>query len=159
MDSDEYYLLKEFKHLKKVMLEGDYNSSACKLQTYYKEPIYRLDPPEDYYVSLLYKINNSSSYSLGSRLPVLVDPTRCMEPGKCKIFTRDEIEMHHFSYIRKSVRKKLQNSSAVINFKDRINKLVDYHEKWKYPEQALMAGAPDKLYNIIKVNKEFDIWV
>jgi hypothetical protein len=155
MDSDEYYLLDEFKYMKKIIGEGDYDSSVCRLQTYYKEPIYRLDPPEDYYVSLLYKINHSSSYQFGIRLPVLVDPTRCMEPGNCKIFKRDEIQMHHMSYIRKDIRIKLQNSSAVINFKDRVDKLVDYHNKWEYPKQALMAGAPDKFYNIKKVEKQF----
>jgi hypothetical protein len=158
MDSDEYYLLDEFKYMKGVMEDGGYDSSACQLLTYYKEPIYRLDPPEDYYVSLLYKISESSEYSMGSRLPVLVDPTRCMKPGKCKIFTRDEIEMHHMSYIRKNIRRKLQNSSAVVNFKDRVNKLVDYHEKWEFPKQVLMAGAPDKFYNIVEVDKQFDTW-
>lgn len=158
MDSDEYYLLDEFKYIKKVMLDGDYDSSACKLQTYYKEPIYRLDPPEDYYVSLLYKIDDNSEYKIGSRLPVLVDPTRCMEPGNCKIFDRDEVEMHHLSYIRKDIRKKLQNSSAVVNFRDRLDKLVDYHNKWEYPKKALMAGAPDKFFDIVKVDKLFNKW-
>ena len=159
MDSDEYYLLDEFRYMKKVVADGDYDSSACQLLTYYKEPIYRLDPPEDYYVSLLYKINESTEYKIGSSLPVLVDPTRCMVPGKCKIFTREEIEMHHMSYIRKSIRRKLQNSSAVVNFKDRVNKLVDYHEKWEFPKQVLMAGAPDKHYDIVEVPKLFNTWV
>lgn len=158
MDSDEYYLLEQFKYMKKVVDEGNYNSSACQLQTYYKEPIYRLDPPEDYYVSLLFKINQNSEYSMSNRLPVLVDPTRCMAPGNCKIFTREELEMHHFSYIRKNVRRKLQNSSAVVNFNDRLDKLVEYHTNWVYPKQALMAGAPDKFYNIIKVDKQFETW-
>ena len=158
MDSDEYYLLEEFKYMKKIIEEGDYDSSACRLLTYYKEPIYILDPPEDYYVSLLYKITPNSEYKISSKLPVLVDPTRCMEPGNCKVFIRDEIEMHHMSYIRKDIRKKLQNSSAVVNFKDRVDKLVDYHNKWEYPKQALMAGAPDKFYNIKKVKKQFNIW-
>jgi len=157
MDSDEYYLLNDFKRLKKVMEEDNYDSSVCQLLTYYKESIYRLDPPEDYYVSLFYKINQGSEYKMGSRLPVLVDPTRCMESSNCKIFTRDQIQMHHMSYIRKSIQMKLQNSSAVVNFSDRVNKLVNYHEKWEYPQQALMAGAPDKFYNIVKVEEKFKI--
>lgn len=155
MDSDEYYLLDEFKYMKKTMEEGNYDSAACQLLTYYKEPIYILDPPEDYYVSLLYKLNVSSEYRIGSRLPVLVDPTRCMEPGNCKIFTRDEIQMHHFSYIRKNIKRKLQNSSAVVNFKDRVDRLVDYHNKWEYPKEALMAGLPDKFYKIKKTKNLF----
>ena len=157
MDSDEFYKLEEFRLMKKVVDEGDFDSSACQLLTYYKEPIYRLDPPEDYYVSLLYKISQNSEYKMGSRLPVLVDPTRCMEPGNCRIFTRDEVEMHHMSYIRKDIRRKLQNSSAVVNFKDRVNKLVDYHDKWEFPKKSLMAGVPDKFYDIVEVDKIFNI--
>lgn len=157
MDSDEFYDEEEFKYLKKIMLEGDYDSSACQMTTYYKEPIYRLEPKEEYFVSLLYKIRQNREYVIGHPFPVLVDPTRRMEPGKCKIFTRDEIEMHHMSYIRKNLFRKLKNSSASPNFKN-INKIVDYFDKWVYPQQALMGGAPDKFYNIVKVDKKFQTW-
>jgi hypothetical protein len=157
MDSDEFYDEEEFKYLKKIMLEGDYDSSACQMTTYYKEPTYRLEPKEEYFVSLLYKIRQNREYVIGHPFPVLVDPTRRMEPGKCKIFTRDEIEMHHMSYIRKNLFRKLQNSSASPNFRN-INKIVDYFDKWMYPQQALMGGAPDKFYNIVKVDKKFQTW-
>jgi hypothetical protein len=157
MDSDEFYDEEEFKYLKKIMLEGDYDSSACQMTTYYKESTYRLEPKEEYFVSLLYKIRQNREYVIGHPFPVLVDPTRRMEPGKCKIFTRDEIEMHHMSYIRKNLFRKLQNSSASPNFKN-INKIVDYFDKWAYPQQALMGGAPDKFYNIVKVDKKFQTW-
>jgi hypothetical protein len=55
MDSDEYYLSSEFKNLKKIIIEGDYDSSYCQMQTYYKSWEYSLDPPETYYVSLIFK--------------------------------------------------------------------------------------------------------
>ena len=35
------------------------------------------------------------------------------------------------------------------NFKN-IDKIVNYYNNWTYGKQALMGGAPDKLYNIIK---------
>ena len=61
------------------------------------------------------------------------------------------------SYVRKDLRKKLQNSSASPNFKS-IDKIVDYYNKWEYPKQGLMGGAPDKFYNIVKVDKLFEKW-
>jgi len=157
MDSDEFYTDDEFKYLKNEMISGDYDSSCCQMTTYYKEPQYRLDPKEDYYVSLIYKIQMGKQYVMGLPFPTLVDPTRRMEAGKCKIFTRDEIEMHHMSYVRKDIRVKLTNSSASPNFKN-IDKLVDYFEKWEYPQQGLMGGAPDKFYDIVKVDKQFNTW-
>jgi hypothetical protein len=157
MDSDEFYTDEQFKYMKKTMEEGNFDSSACQMTTYYKEPIYRLDPKEEYYVSLLFKIKRGREYMIGYPFTVLVDPTRRMEPGHCKIFTREEVEMHHMSYVRKDLRKKLQNSSASPNFKN-IDKIVDYYENWEYPKQGLMGGAPDKFYNIMKEPKLFNIW-
>jgi hypothetical protein len=157
MDSDEFYTHEQFNFMKKEIEEGDYDSSACQMTTYYKDSIYRLDPKEEYYVSLLFKIKNTSDYVMGTQFPVLVDPTRRMNPGKCRVFTRDEIEMHHMSYVRKDLRKKLQNSSASPNFKN-IDKLVNYFEEWEYPKQGLMGGAPDTFYNIVEVERLFETW-
>ena len=94
---------------------------------------------------------------MGCPFPVLVDPTRRMEPGKCKIFTREEIEMHHMSYVRKDIKVKLTNSSASPNFKN-IDKIVNYYNDWSYGKQALMGGAPDKFYDILKIEKLFNPW-
>jgi hypothetical protein len=157
MDSDEFYTNDQFRFMKETMLEGDYDSSACQMITYYKDSNYRLDPKEEYYVTLPFKIKQGVEFVMGCPFPVLVDPTRRMEHGKYKIFSRDEIEMHHMSYVRKDIRKKLQNSSASPNFKN-IDKIVDYFNKWEYPKQGLMGGAPDKLYKIIKEPKLFNTW-
>jgi hypothetical protein len=75
----------------------------------------------------------------------------------CKIFSREEIEMHHMSYVRKDIRKKLQNSSASPNFKN-IDKIVGYFKEWVYPAKGLMGGAPDKLYDIVETEKLFNTW-
>lgn len=157
MDSDEFYTDEQFKYMKKVMEDGDFDSSACQMVTYYKEPIYRLDPKEEYYVSLLFKIRQGVEYVMGHPFPVLVDPTRRVKPGRCQIFSREEVEMHHMSYVRKDIRKKLQNSSASPNFRN-IDKLVDYYEKWEFPKQGLMGGAPDKFYDIVEEPKLFNTW-
>ena len=101
MDSDEFYTDEQFKFMKQTMLDGNYDSSACQMTTYYKDSTYRLDPKEDYYVSLPFKIEQGKDYVIGCPFPVLVDPTRRMKTSNCRIFTREEIEMHHMSYVRK----------------------------------------------------------
>mgnify|MGYP001202892594 FL=1 len=156
MDSDELYDKEQFKMVKDIMVNEEYDSSSCQLVTYYKSGEYRLDPKEDYYVSLIFKIRPGIEFVFGHPFPVMVDPTRRMLPGKCKVFTREEIEMHHFSYVRKDLNIKLTNSSASPNFKN-INKIVTYFNDWKPGKQALMGGAPDKFYNTVKVENKFNI--
>lgn len=157
MDSDEFYKEYELRKVLDVMVEGNYDSSACQLQTYWKSGEWVLDPPEDYYVSLIYKIRPNIDFVLGHIFPVLVDPTRRMNPGNCKIFTRYEIEMHHASYVRDNISKKLINSSAVYNFADRVENLISYYNQWVEGNDALLAGTEEKYYKLKKVNNLFNI--
>lgn len=156
MDSDEYYLKSEFSFLKNKIIEGDYDSSYCQMQTYYKSWEYSLNPPEEYYVSLIFKIKSESTYVLGYPAPVLVDPTRRMSPSdKPIVFKRDEIQMHHGSYIRDNVRTKLINSSASTNFNKDIDRIVNHYNSWTYPNKVLWGGAPSTLHTVKKVNNLF----
>lgn len=156
MDSDEYYLPEQFKFLKEEMINGNYDSSYCQMRTYYKSWEYQLDPPEEYYVSLIYKINQYSLFEMGKYSPVLVDPTRRMDSGKHRIFKREEIEMHHGSYIRNNIRTKLDNSSASSNFKNDIEKIVSHYNNWEYPNKVLWGGLPSTLHNVKKIKSLFD---
>lgn len=156
MDTDEYYDIEQFKYLKKIMNEGNFDSSACQMTTYYKEPIYRLEPKEEYFVSLIYKIRDGIEFnSVG--FPVLVDPTRRMDCGNFRKFTRDEIEMHHMSYVRKNINKKMNNSSAKVNFQNAIPMLTEYFNKWKFGKKALMPGRPPMEYDVVETENKFNI--
>ena len=156
MDSDEYYLPLEFKNLKDNIIEGDFDSSYCQMQTYYKSWEYSLNPPEEYYVSLIFKIKQESNYILGAPAPVLVDPTRRMSPSNHPlILGRQSIQMHHGSYIRDNVRTKLVNSSASTNFNNDIDRIVSHYNNWKYPEKVLWGGLPSTLHTVKKVNNLF----
>jgi len=157
MDSDEYYLSSEFENLKKIMTEGDYDSSYCQMQTYYKSWEYSLDPAETYYVSLIFKIKNDSSFVLMAPSPVLVDPTRRMAHSeKSIVLERKDIQMHHGSYIRNNIRGKLTNSSASVNFTNDIDRIVNHYNNWKYPEKVLWGGLPSTLHNVKKVKNIFN---
>ena len=156
MDSDEYYLPSEFESLKKTIIDGDYDSSYCQMQTYYKSWEYALDPPETYYVSLIFKIKSDSNFVLMAPSPVLVDPTRRMSPTeKHIVFERKDIQMHHGSYIRDNIRVKLTNSSASVNFTKDIDKIVNHYNDWVYPNQVLWGGLPSTLHNVKKINNLF----
>jgi hypothetical protein len=155
MDSDEFYKEDELNKVLDVMVGGNYDSSACQLQTYWKSGEWVLNPPEEYYVSLIYKIRTGVDFVLGHNFPVLVDPTRRMNPGNCKIFTRDEIEMHHASYVRNDIAKKLFNSSSISSFGDIIEDLINYFNDWKEGDKAFM---PDRnKYELKKVDNIFNI--
>ncbi len=157
MDTDEYYEKSQFEYLKKIMIDGDFDSSACQMSTYYKEPIYRLEPKEEYYVSLLFKIRPNIYYKFGNSFPVLTDPTRSMDSGKFRVFSRDEIEMHHMSYVRKNIEKKLLNSSAKINFENYIPEFLEYFKNWENGMKARTPGKPPAEFNTIEVHNIFNI--
>lgn len=133
MDVDEFWDPKQFQKAKQVIENGNFESSACQMITYFKEPIYRLEPKEEYFTSFIWKINKNSKISTGGNtLPVLVDPTRTLvNPGKFKQFPRNELEMHHMSWVRKDIRLKLQNSSAKENLPD-LEILARQVEQWKH---------------------------
>ena len=139
------------------MIEGDYDSSYCQMQTYYKSWEYSLDPPETYYVSLIFKIKNDSNFVLMAPSPVLVDPTRRMAPSnKDIVLERKDIQMHHGSYIRNNIRTKLINSSASVNFTNDIDRIVNHYSNWKYPEKVLWGGLPSTLHNVKKIDNQWN---
>jgi hypothetical protein len=157
MDTDEYYLKDQFDYMKKIMLDGDYDSSACQMSTYYKEPIYRLEPKEEYYVTLLFKIKPNITYVFANNFPVLTDPTRSMNSGNFKRFERVEIEMHHMSFVRLDIEKKLRNSSAKINFEGFIPEFLNYFNSWDYGMKVKTPGSSPVEYDIVKVDNIFNI--
>lgn len=127
MDADEFYKKDEFEYMKKAMVEGDFDAGYCQLLSFYKTTSYVLDPPEDYYVSLMYKMTEKQ-FVMMAYAPVLVDPTRRIIATNPKIFRRDEIQMYHMTYVRKDIRQKLENSSALVNYANKVEEIVN---DWK----------------------------
>lgn len=160
MDSDEYYIASEFEYLKNRIIDGiykkiDYDATYCQMQTYYKSSDYALTPPEDYYVSLIFKIKPDSSYILGAPSPVLVDPTRRMSPTNTPlILKREEIQMHHMSFVRKDISMKLTNSSAKTSFIEKIPAIINHYNNWTYPNKVMWASG--QLLDVQKVTNDFN---
>ena len=157
MDTDEYYKTDEFEKMCEVVINGGYNSSAFQLATYYGDQYHQLSPKETYYVNGLHKIETDTKFQFNHPFPVLVDPTRRVNTfDKCKIFLRDEIEMHHLSHVRRNYRSKLENSSALINFSDKIEKLMECYINWDETVINVIT-PPYQKCNLIMVNNNFNI--
>lgn len=151
IDSDELYEKEQLEYIKNCYINENLDSGYCQMQTYYKSSEYVLDPPEEYYVSLFYKVRQGVKFEMGYPCVVLVDPTRRQDSGVVKVFTRDEIQMHHYSYVRKNLRKKLENSSSYQTIKNSVEKIIDCYENWVYPNKIILCTPNETEYSIKKI--------
>lgn len=152
MDTDELYVSSEIEAAKNEMIKGEFDASFCQMLTYYKTGEYIVDPPEDYYVPLIYKLNNNSEFKYAHPCVVSVDPTRIIPSVNNKIFKRNEIQMHHLSMVRDNITSKLENSSSRKLFNDKIKDIINCYNSWEYPNDALWPGAQTKYVKIKKIN-------
>ncbi len=132
MDCDELYNLTEFKRAMHMVEIGGYDASACQMQTYYGNSKMVYKKAETYYVPLIYKLTTDPSRYFREyvKWDVLADPTRKLPSSQMLIFTRDQIQMHHLSYVRDDIRCKLINSSALPNYRDRVEDIVNAYKVW-----------------------------
>ncbi len=119
LDNDEYY--QDFGKMKQDFLSSSADGSVCRLWTFYKEPTLRLEEQENYFVPFIHKLHSKTK--TGNNIyPKYVDPTR-------RINTSDVIVMQdpmfHYSYVRKSIIRKLSNSSASPNISKNIKTILE----------------------------------
>lgn len=156
MDVDEFYLEPELRFALNSITKSGHDASACKMQTYYKSAGYVIDPPEEYYVPLIYRMD-ARKFDLRNRWPVAADPTRRLASQSVRLFDRTEVQMHHMSYVRRDLGMKLRNSSARANFHSRIDRIVDHFNRWQPGQSALLAGKEERLYRVIETQELFSI--
>ncbi len=129
IDNDEYYDTVAFEAEKQKVIDAKADTSACRLYTYYQKPIYRLQPIENYWVPFIGRL--TLGIRAGGKFPVLVDPTRGVQPtGRCFLFAEGDLVMHHYSYVRRNIARKLRNSSAARNFGN-IHQKVALFNQWQ----------------------------
>ncbi len=123
IDSDEYWI--GFKEAKQKFIDSRARGSVCKMYTYFKHPYLRLEEPETYHVPFIHELKETTTTGVG-RYPFYVDPTR-------KINEENIVEldhyMHHMSYVRLNIKRKMRNSSAT--FEESNPYLDDYNRTLK----------------------------
>jgi len=146
MDCDEYY--SDFLDAKKMYQNTGHDGTVCKLFTYFKKPTLRFENTDNYFVPFIHRLKGNSAAGV-NEYPFYVDPTR-------RINTDDVVEidavMHHFSYVRDDIERKVRNSTAVNNIK-KSNLLRDYYD------ESIGTGSyvEDYKQKLIQVDDQFGI--
>ena len=154
MDTDEFYVNEQFEYALKEIFEGDFDSSFCQMVTYYKKPNLILNPKEKYYVPFIIKIKPNTEYKLFVSYPYKIDQTRQTQVGNCITFMRQELEMHHFSYVRKDIEKKFVNSSSVFP-KEQVNDVIKHFKNYRKGGRALLLC--ERIFNTEITENIFNI--
>jgi hypothetical protein len=106
LDCDEYY--QDFGNAKALFFESGAKGSVCPLHTYFKKPTLRLDYPENYFVPFIHELR-PDTIAGARKYPYWVDPTRRINETKV---IELPVYMHHYSYVRKDIGRKIRNSTA-----------------------------------------------
>ena len=154
MDCDEMYNLSELKRAKNEFERSGSDASACMMQTYYGNSRMVYAEPETYYVTLFFKTDSKDIRRFREfvQFPVLADPTRKLPSNKVLVFPRSTIQMHHYSYVREDIRMKLINSSALRNYKDRVEEIVSAYQNWDGGNSGLTVHGLTPLVEVESLN-------
>ena len=127
LDVDEYH--PDFEQAKSIYLNSENDGSVMKMWTYFKSPNLRLENPEGYHVPFIHKLTPATTCG-NHNYPFRVDPTRAVN-------TKSVIElpqmMHHYSWVRNDIGRKVRNSSA--------RHLSQHLEDYQNAEAGMYIGA------------------
>lgn len=158
MDSDEMYLPSEFLKAKEHILKHDYAGSVCRTKVYFREPT--LTVPDSTLVPFIHKITSSLKFGFNPKYPyafegvkreIRIDPTRQMNIENGVTFL--DLTMHHMSWIRSDIQKKIRNSTARMNI-EKSTILKDYvqaKEGYYCEFYKAKLQACENLFNIPRI--------
>jgi hypothetical protein len=161
-DADELYDRDQFIEAKKQINENGWPITYWSYVNYYKDFEHYLVYPFRPFVPGIH--STYFTYTFNGPAPGPTDPTRRifnpMNIGTY-LFPDEVIRMAHGAWIRKNIRKKLENWSAKDHFNDKpylIDKAVQQYENWKEGDPAIMLfNVPDNTVYIkrldVKIHK------
>eukprot|EP00824_Muranothrix_gubernata_P026181 TRINITY_DN89_c1_g4_i1.p2 TRINITY_DN89_c1_g4~~TRINITY_DN89_c1_g4_i1.p2 ORF type:complete len:293 (-),score=39.45 TRINITY_DN89_c1_g4_i1:105-983(-) len=122
MDVDEFYAEGALRKLRKRVMAEELDATACYMRFYYKEPTIELLPRDDLsLVPAICRLRDDGPLRLAAPFPIVVDPTRRvdnLDPKRFRVLPRSELEMHHMSFVRRDIRRKVANVSNHSNYRD-----------------------------------------
>lgn len=164
IDSDEFYNQGDFISAKKYIEANECLITYCTYLNYYRDFEHVLVYPFVAYVPFITSIKFRFKYNHWSVVGPN-DPTRRYEayPMKeideaiTKILPDDIVIMHHASWIRKDIRKKLENWSAKSFFtQEHIEKAVERYNNWdknSTKKAKMLFFSDNNELDIIEINK------
>jgi len=163
IDADEFYDPDQFREAKSQINKNGWPITYWSYVNYYKDFNHYLVYPFRPFVPGIH--STYFRYTFQGPAPGPTDPTRRiynpMNIGTY-LFPDEVIRMAHAAWIRKDIRKKLENWSAKDHFpKELIDKAVSQYENWKEGDNAIMLfNVPDNNVKVKKLDKKihkFDV--
>lgn len=160
IDSDEFYDGDEFRRAKAhIDMRDDIHVSYCQYINYWRDYSHYLVWPFKSFVPFI----SESKYRFAFRCNCFkfpVDPTRIykLEPSeKYEIFKWDALKMHHLSWIRLDIRKKIFSWSSKKYFhKDLPDYVYKRYMGWKEYECAvILFNVPNNKVIVEKIKKQY----
>lgn len=165
IDSDEFYHHDDFKRAKDI-IDNDENNQLqicyCQYVNYYRDYNHTLIWPFHAYVPFITNSSYRFDFKHGS-FDKPSDPTRRYLIKNSKqpycILDFSVVKMHHLSFIRIDIRKKIDNWSAKRYFEDVDNlpeKIVDRYENYVDGQSAILAfNTPNNKVLVNKLSKQY----
>ncbi len=124
MDTDEFYIKEELDKAQEFILKNNITHSFCPIINYGPYPSQRSKELSQYSVPFFFKVTKRSFLRNEKKRRICItDPTR---NSSYFLFSRyfylNNVAMHHMTYVRKDLRKKLESSTA--DFKEETIKNI-----------------------------------
>lgn len=144
LDVDEFFTEDHINYVKNNMEE--YDSSLVYYKNYYKDPRWLIQPSQDQCVTFLHSVN--TEYANIKEYPYRIEITRRLKDiGKCRVFSYDEFCLHHMTYVRNDIRKKIENSSNWIK-KDK-EKFISNFDKYQLGQRLCIPPDFMNRYTVL----------
>jgi len=139
MDCDEFYDHHEFKLAQSIAQHVD--ASACQMVTYYHDDEHKfISEDEGAYVPFICRAD-SRWILFNESWPISCDPTRKVHCDSLLLLSRQILQMHHLSHVRRNYRSKLENAACRPAYKYPIDEVVAWHQNWQDGMDALLPVA------------------
>lgn len=109
MDCDEFY--QDFKSMKDDYIQSGCTGSVAPIYTYFKLPTLRLEHYDNYFVPFIHLLEDNTVTG-HKDYQYYVDPTRRIKTESVCLM---DSPMHHYSWVRKDIKRKVNNSTARVN--------------------------------------------
>jgi hypothetical protein len=111
LDCDEYYEPASFRKAKSFVLARCCEGTVCRLKTYFGAPDLQLSGFDGYHVPFIHQLSRGTTCAF-CPYPFVVDPTRSVNAAVVVELPPELVYMHHFSWVRRDIRRKIDNSSS-----------------------------------------------
>lgn len=159
IDSDEFYEKEDFKRAKNQIEKDDIHVSYCQYINYWKDYTHYLVWPFACFVPFI--CESKYRFEFGCKCAEFaIDPTRIIKLNDKEsygVFSWNTIHMHHLSWIRIDIRKKIMSWSAQKYFpKELLEKVYNKYMNWKEYEYAyIMFNVPGNKICVINMGKSY----